>query len=165
MPCSWQAARAASQPVAVSWSVNASRSTWRCAARATSAAGASTPSEQLLWVCRSIRWFIAVSLSSQAAEQRHPVPGAIAVDDERRVGDGIAHVVAQRLSGLIDHTAAGLEHHGLTGRGIPLGGRTATHVQVAAALGQQAEFQRAAEAETLLRTQCLELAVQLRVAK
>ena len=42
-------------PPSMSWSVSASTCTPRCAAAATSAAGASVPSEKWLWVCRSMR--------------------------------------------------------------------------------------------------------------
>src|SRR5690606_10312169 len=49
------ASRASARPAVVSWSVSASTETPRTSARSTSSAGGNVPSEQWLWVCRSMR--------------------------------------------------------------------------------------------------------------
>ena len=47
-----------------------------------SAAGANMPSEQVLWVCRSMRWCMGGLRDFKASKQRYPVPGAGAEGNE-----------------------------------------------------------------------------------
>src|SRR6056297_287633 len=54
MPCACAAVSASASPAMVSWSVRERWVTPRPAARSTSAAGDSAPSEAVLWQCRSM---------------------------------------------------------------------------------------------------------------
>src|SRR6516162_7184963 len=80
--------------------------------------------------------------------------------DEERIEERLAGVVLERGAIERAHGTTGREEHGMRGRRVPFAGRPEPRVDVRRALGHQAELQRAADGEQLVRTYPSEKAIE-----